>query len=115
MKIKTEYWNVIKQLFYWLLTIDCVFSNVMVVAFKMWCDDINYWLIVIYLEFDDSFKGNCCLIFDWFIFGALVALCKWAGGAFDTVESNNCHCKINNNIFDEHNNFNWKNLTKLKI
>lgn len=42
----------------------------------------------IYLEFDDSFKGSCCFILDWLIFDAFVALCKWAGGAFDTVEPN---------------------------
>lgn len=41
----------------------------------------------IYLEFDDNFNGSCCLMFDWLTFDALVALCKWAGGAFDTTDT----------------------------
>lgn len=33
-------------------------------------------MTAIYLEFDDNFNGSCCFTLDWFIFGALVALCK---------------------------------------
>lgn len=32
--------------------------------------------------------GNCCFMCDWLTLGALVALCKCTGGAFDTNDAN---------------------------
>lgn len=45
---------------------------------------VMFELYYVYLEFDDNFIGSCCFTLDWLIFGALVALCKWAGGDFWT-------------------------------